>query len=171
VSLTAFKTLEWQDPIERRLTRILTDAICLHPNPFFTACIWGFSEIICNPSTAIANLNALNSNGEPGRCISSKYGHYNIVKTLLEMGFDVNAKNLSGRILYGGRTALYWAASEGHKEVVQLLVEKEAIIDAKNTDTWTPLKRQLRKGTKRWRGCWWKGGPTLKPKLCTAEQR
>ena len=38
-----------------------------------------------------------------------------------------------------GRTALHWACSGGHKEIVQWLVENGSEIDARDDSRWTPL--------------------------------
>lgn len=38
-----------------------------------------------------------------------------------------------------GRTPLSWAARRGNDAVVNLLIEKGAHVDSKDTDDWTPL--------------------------------
>jgi len=65
--------------------------------------------------------------------IAAETGQVNTVRTLLENGVDVDAKNAKGA------TALWLAASNGHLEVVRLLLEKGAAVDAKNDNGVTPL--------------------------------
>ena len=55
-----------------------------------------------------------------------KKGNIEAVKQHLVAGMDVNAKNSYGW------TPLYYAASEGHKEITELLIAKGADVDAKN---------------------------------------
>jgi uncharacterized protein len=54
-------------------------------------------------------------------------------KIAISVGADVNAVNESGD------TALHGAASEGYRDIVQLLVDKGAKLDAKNKKGQTPL--------------------------------
>ena len=42
--------------------------------------------------------------------------------------------------------ALYWAASEGHDEVVRLLLERGAEVDALRDSGWTPLTAAIYRG-------------------------
>lgn len=55
------------------------------------------------------------------------------VKLLLEKGADVNARNK------WGKTALMYAADEGHTDIVKLLVEKGADVDATGNDGKTAM--------------------------------
>ena len=55
------------------------------------------------------------------------------VKQHLAAGADVNAKREDGV------TPLYWAALEGHKEIVELLIENGANVNAKDDGGRTPL--------------------------------
>ena len=59
-------------------------------------------------------------------------GNIEAVKQHLAAGTDVNAK-------LGWMTPLHLAASEGHKEVVELLIANDADVNAKANDGETPL--------------------------------
>ena len=60
-------------------------------------------------------------------------GDINAVKTLIEQGADVNARE------HPGVTPLHTAAGEGHANVVTLLIEKGADVNAKSRRGYTPL--------------------------------
>ena len=59
---------------------------------------------------------------------AAKNGNYEIVKSLMFEGVDVNAKDSDGW------TALMYAAQQGHVEIVNLLLKKGADISLKNND-------------------------------------
>ena len=61
-------------------------------------------------------------------------GNIEAVKQQLANGTDVNAQN--GPV---GRTPLHEAALRGHKEVVELVIDKDADVNAKNWEGGTPL--------------------------------
>ncbi|GKU11969.1 unnamed protein product [Fusarium langsethiae] len=73
--------------------------------------------------------------------IASYYGHYVIVKRLLDKGAEIEAKDSEY-----GRTPLLWAARNGHDAIVKLLFDKGAEIDAKDEDGRTPLLWAAAKG-------------------------
>jgi len=80
-------------PWDQRSKERLEAAISSPPNPFFAACVWGFSEVITHLSmTVITNLTELNVRGQRGLSIASAYGHEAVVRLLVEKGADVNAK-------------------------------------------------------------------------------
>jgi ankyrin repeat protein len=62
------------------------------------------------------------------------------VKSHLQKGVDVNAKNAQGA------TPLVSAAMNGHKDVAELLIAKGGDVKAKDKDGWTPLHWAVRKG-------------------------
>ena len=64
---------------------------------------------------------------------ASHRGYLNIVKLLVLTGADVNAKEGN----YGKSTALHWAATDGHSDVVEYLVSKGAELDVR--DNWHNL--------------------------------
>ena len=66
---------------------------------------------------------------------AAERGFIETVKQHLAAGTDVNAKNDP----YGEMTPLHLAASQGQKEVVELLIEKGADVNAKLEGGRTPL--------------------------------
>ena len=56
-------------------------------------------------------------------------GHTNTVKSLIEQGKDINARNIRGQ------TPLHLAAAEGNNDTVQLLLESGAEVDAVTTNS------------------------------------
>ena len=60
--------------------------------------------------------------------------HVEIVRLLCDHGADIDARDMMFEI-----TALSQAAFEGYLDVVQELVERNAEINARNTDGWTAL--------------------------------
>ena len=60
---------------------------------------------------------------------AAKSGKLEAVQRLLSEGVDVNIYGSTIGVDFGC-TALFWAAKHNHKEVVQLLLEKDAYIDA-----------------------------------------
>jgi len=78
------------------------------------------------PEKCKANLN---------KCLfgAAKEGDLDAVKSLIEKGADINAKDSDGR------TPLMYASSYGYTEIVKLLIEKGAYVDAKDPKGWTSL--------------------------------
>lgn len=72
---------------------------------------------------------------------SALRGDTNSVKTLLDKGADVNARDMDGN------TALDWAAGEGHVEIVKLLLDRGADVNVKDKMLgFTPLMTATRSG-------------------------
>jgi hypothetical protein len=63
--------------------------------------------------------------------LAAQHGHVEIVRLLLDAGEDPNRYNPPGN--HGHSTPMHQAAFYGHKEVVQLLVERRARLDLKDT--------------------------------------
>ena len=81
---------------------------------------------------------------------ATRQGSIDVMKILLEYGIDVNVKNNSGKyfkyihlrfwilkilyfyLLFSGRTSLIKAAENGNMDIVKLLLEHGADINAKN---------------------------------------
>ena len=66
---------------------------------------------------------------------AAKAGNYEIVKTLIEKGADVNAKDELEI------TALMWASAWGRTEVAKLLIKNNADVNAKDSNGWTALMK------------------------------
>ncbi|TFW10560.1 ankyrin repeat domain-containing protein [Oxalobacteraceae bacterium OM1] len=76
-------------------------------------------------------------NGDTALMIASFKGNIPAVKALLEKGAEPNRP---------GWTALHYAASEGHDEIVRILLDKSAYIDAESPNKTTPLMMAARGG-------------------------
>src|SRR3954451_12190882 len=61
------------------------------------------------------------------------YGDAEKATALLEQGANANY------VLPGGRTALHWAAANGHSEVVRVLIDRGAEVNAQDDTKRTPL--------------------------------
>lgn len=82
-------------------------------------------------------LEARAANGDTILMLASYLGNLPMVKTLIEHGAEVNQP---------GWTALHYAAAGGHKEIVALLLENFAYIDAESPNQTTPLMMAARSG-------------------------
>ena len=83
------------------------------------------------------------TSSDSGQCSvysASQNGQFDIVRSLLDRGHDVNDRN-SRR-----ETALDVASRFGQLEVARLLIERGADVDARDRDGWTPLITALEYG-------------------------
>ena len=76
------------------------------------------------------NLNALNRSGESSLMLAALNGQLDIATRLVKKGADINKT---------GWTPLHYAATKGHVEVIKLLLENHAYIDAESPNGSTPL--------------------------------
>jgi ankyrin repeat protein len=71
---------------------------------------------------------------------AAKAGNIDTVRSLLERGMNINARNASNR------TPLDGAAAKGNVDVVRLLIERGAEVDSRDKSGWTPLHKSSRFG-------------------------
>ena len=76
------------------------------------------------------NLNAVNALGESPLMLAALKGQLEMADKMVKKGADVNKT---------GWTPLHYAASNGHVEVIKLLLENHAYIDAESPNGSTPL--------------------------------
>ncbi|RFU78635.1 ankyrin repeat-containing [Trichoderma arundinaceum] len=69
-----------------------------------------------------------------GLIVASYFGHYALVKLLLEQGAEIEEKDTTY-----GRTPLLWATIEGHETLVSLLLEEGANVEVKDESNLSPL--------------------------------
>ncbi|RYP68603.1 hypothetical protein DL771_006575 [Monosporascus sp. 5C6A] len=104
------------------------------------------------------DLRALHIQGERYQYplfVALANGHRDAVKALLQLEHSPSKDNITARLEYGrdfaaykGQTLLSWAVEKGHKEIVQLLLDKGAEIDLKDSKSRTPLSWAAGKGHK-----------------------
>jgi len=93
-----------------------------------------------------ADIEAVNSLGEPPLITSFMSGNTHIMKVLLENGADLSGKN------YAGNTLLHRSIIRGNFEMVELLVKYGADIEAVNNNGQAPsfLAKSVKR-EKRWK--------------------
>ncbi|KAJ5642154.1 hypothetical protein N7490_006154 [Penicillium lividum] len=135
----------WADVLEEFDTRELYMSIreCLNPSksPVFTACAWGFHDVIQKALSGAFNLDERNDDGNTALAVAAFFNHIEIVRLLLESGADANS------IGSGGNTPLHYGSGpwcrESSLEVVELLIHHGAdvtkAIDGPINNQWTPL--------------------------------
>jgi ankyrin repeat protein len=92
-------------------------------------------ELLLN--TKDVNLNARARNGDSALMIAAYKGKYDAVKTLLDRGAEPNQT---------GWAALHYAAAIGNNQIVQLLLDHSAYIDAESPNQTTPIMMAARGG-------------------------
>jgi len=100
------------------------------------------------------DINARDNSGQTALMIASSNGDKEIVQLLLAKGADVNLRTTAqivtamklgagfggtAEIYSIGTSALNFAATHGHTEIVQLLIAKGADVNAKDEDGFTAL--------------------------------
>ncbi|KAK0725017.1 hypothetical protein B0H67DRAFT_657907 [Lasiosphaeris hirsuta] len=85
------------------------------------------------PAESGNHLNRLDSNGEFPLYRAAAGGSYKDTKSLLKQGADPSLRTPFGW------SALHWAASNGHKDVVELLLSHGAEVNVKSDTGKTPL--------------------------------
>ena len=84
------------------------------------------------------NVEFRTAKDESPLMLASLKGHLGLVKKLVERGGDVNKP---------GWTPLHYAATNGHLEIMNLLLENHAYIDAESPNKTTPLMMAAQYGT------------------------
>jgi ankyrin repeat protein len=92
-------------------------------------------ELLLN--TKDVNLDARARNGDSALMIAAYKGRYDTVKTLLDKGAEPNQT---------GWAALHYAAAVGNNQIVQLLLDHSAYIDAESPNQTTPIMMAARGG-------------------------
>ena len=93
-----------------------------------------FELIAKHPKT---QLNVRNSHAESALMLVSLKGHLPLAKLLVSRDADIN---------HPGWTPLHYAATGGHVEIIQLLLDESAYIDAESPNGTTPLMMAARYG-------------------------
>jgi ankyrin repeat protein len=83
------------------------------------------------------NLDARARNGDSALMIAAYKGRYDAVKALLDKGAEPNQT---------GWAALHYAAAVGNNQIVQLLLDRYAYIDAESPNQTTPIMMAARGG-------------------------
>ena len=96
-----------------------------------------FEFIAQHPKT---NLNVRNSHGESALMLVCLKGELELAKMLIKRDADIN---------HPGWTSLHYAASGGHTDIVQLLLDQSAYIDAESPNGTTPLMMAARYGNEK----------------------
>jgi ankyrin repeat protein len=109
--------------------------------PLSVACTNGNPGMVARLLTAGANPDTPISTGETPLMTCSATGTIDGVKSLLARGADINASEPSL-----GQTALMWAVSERHHDVVRLLLERGANAGAATRHGFTALHFAAREG-------------------------
>lgn len=93
-----------------------------------------FKALVNHPKI---NLNVRNQHGESALMLISLKGNLPLAQLLIKRDADLN---------HPGWTPLHYAASGGHTEIIQLLLDKSAYIDAESPNGTTPLMMAARYG-------------------------
>ena len=93
-----------------------------------------FAALLAAPDI---DLEARSGNGDNALMIACFKGNKAAVEALLAKGAEVNRP---------GWTPLHYAAANGHNEIVQLLLDKSAYIDAESPNKTTPIMMAARGG-------------------------
>ena len=88
-----------------------------------------------------AEVNAVDSEGVTPLLIAGQGGKAELIGLLVKAGADVNARDPHFK-----RTALHWAALNGHRAVTDTLLENRADIDVQNDLGATPVQLAARYG-------------------------
>jgi ankyrin repeat protein len=88
-------------------------------------------------NTKDVNLDARARNGDTALMMAAYKGRYDVAKALLDKGAEPNQT---------GWAALHYAAAVGNNQIVQLLLDHSAYIDAESPNQTTPIRMAARGG-------------------------
>ncbi len=117
------------------------------PNTLNPQGVHGLLLAVQEPSPKVAdvllrwpgtNVEARTAKGESPLMLASLRGHLDLVRKLITRGADVNKT---------GWAPLHYAATSGHVEIMELLLENHAYIDAESPNGTTPLMMAALYGT------------------------
>ncbi|KAL4778818.1 ankyrin repeat-containing domain protein [Aspergillus varians] len=132
----------WPDAMRKFNSYRLRDRVraSLNPakSPVFTACVWGFYEVVQTALAGGFDLDERNSSGDTVLSVAAGFHNIDIVKLLLEAGADVNAVSTKS-----GYSPIH---NDGYRlslDMVELLIQhgadvNKAIVGSVNNG-WTPL--------------------------------
>ncbi|KAF3400085.1 Ankyrin repeat domain-containing protein 50 [Penicillium rolfsii] len=89
------------------------------------------SEILLR---AGASMEDRDFGGHAPLTLAAEVGLFSIVQSLLAAGADIDVKDWRKR-----RTALSWAAEKGHEDIVDILLENNALVDEADENNRSPL--------------------------------
>jgi ankyrin repeat protein len=102
--------------------------------PLARACENASEPTVTRLLEAGANPNAAQTNGLTPLMTAARTGNHNVVKALLSRGAHVNAATATTH-----ETALMWAVSERHADIVRVLVENGADVHPRPQQAFSPL--------------------------------
>jgi len=109
--------------------------------PITLAAMNGSAAVVGALLEAGADANTLTAAGEPVLLTAARTGDLKTVETLLKRGAQVNTREQ-----WFGETALMWAASENHADVVKALAAAGGEVNARSTVLDTPVLEFPRSG-------------------------
>jgi ankyrin repeat protein len=112
-----------------------------HMNPLSQACTNGNAPLVRLLLKAGANPNTAIATGVPPIMTCSRSGSADAVRALIDGDADVNAKEPAQN-----QTALMWAAAEHHPDVVRMLLQAKANVQARTKNGFTALHFAAREG-------------------------
>jgi uncharacterized protein len=105
------------------------------PAPVAAAAQKSFEALIALLDSPEVNVNLLNANGESALMYACLHGDLKAAQVLIKKGAEVNKPQWA---------PLHYAAAGGHPELVKLMLENHAFIDASSPNDTTPLMMAAR---------------------------